>query len=706
MPKSSDSSNPDQPEGKRSSGLTSCWVARNRFAVLDRTHSIQIKNLKNEVTKKIQLTGIDEIFQAGPGLLLLRDSDGVTLYNVQQKRNLAQAKIAKVKYVVWSSDMSSVALLAKNQMMICNKKLEPLATINENIRIKSAAWDENGILIYTTGHHIKYALPNGDHGIIRTLYLPIYITKVQGAKVFCLDREARPRILNIDPTEYRFKLALVQRKYDEVLQMVRGAKLVGQSIIAYLKEKGYPEVALHFVKDEKTRFALALDCGNIDVALEAAKALDDKSCWEKLGAAALQLGNIEVVELCYQRTNNLNKLSFLYLINGNHEKLKKMMKISSVRNDISGHFQAALYLGDVEERVNILKNCGQKNLAYLTAAAHGMDETATELKEQAPDGSMPEPLADAALLVPPPPIVRNTENWPLLTVSKGFFDGAMTQKKQTAGVTAMAEDEDAVNSGGEGWDDADDLDLDDDGIVVEKTKGDDDDDDEGSGWGGSDSDDLDIPDDIDIGPDQVGDGSFVPPTKGTSQAMHWTNNSQLAGDHVAAGSFETACRLLHDQLAVVDFTEYKAVFVQVYTASRCSVPGIPTLPSMTAFPHRNWREAGAKGGLPNCPIKLDDLVAQLQEAYKMTSKGKFPDAIEQMRRVILLATLTVVDTKNRIQEAQELIRICKNYIVALSMELARKELPKVLNIELNFNITNKLNSRHQRQNARPKWPLT
>jgi coatomer protein complex subunit alpha (xenin) len=71
-------------------------------------------------------------------------------------------------------------------------------------------------------------------------------------------------------------LALVNRKYDEVLQMVRGAKLVGQSIIAYLKEKGYPEVALHFVKDEKTRFTLALDCGNIEVALEAAKSLDDR----------------------------------------------------------------------------------------------------------------------------------------------------------------------------------------------------------------------------------------------------------------------------------------------------------------------------------------------------------------------------------------------------------------------------------------------
>ena len=30
-------------------------------------------------------------------------------------------------------------------------------------------------------------------------------------------------------------------------------------------------MALHFVKDEKTRFALALECMDVDVALEAAK---------------------------------------------------------------------------------------------------------------------------------------------------------------------------------------------------------------------------------------------------------------------------------------------------------------------------------------------------------------------------------------------------------------------------------------------------
>ena len=63
------------------------------------------------------------------------------------------------------------------------------------------------------------------------------------------------------------------------------------------------------------------------IALEAARALDDPACWEKLGEAALLQGNHQVVEMAYQRTKNFDRLSFLYLITGNLEKLRKMMKI-------------------------------------------------------------------------------------------------------------------------------------------------------------------------------------------------------------------------------------------------------------------------------------------------------------------------------------------------------------------------------------------
>ena len=45
-----------------------------------------IKNLKNEVTKKVQTPPCDMIFYAGTGSLLLRDPESITLFDVQQKR--------------------------------------------------------------------------------------------------------------------------------------------------------------------------------------------------------------------------------------------------------------------------------------------------------------------------------------------------------------------------------------------------------------------------------------------------------------------------------------------------------------------------------------------------------------------------------------------------------------------------------------------
>lgn len=37
-----------------------------------------------------------------------------------------------------------------------------------------------------------------------------------------------------------------------------------------------------------------------------------------------------------------------------------------------------------------------------------------------------------------------------------------------------------------------------------------------------------------------GDGYYVPPPKGPSQGEIWVKNSQLPGDHVVAGSLDTA----------------------------------------------------------------------------------------------------------------------------------------------------------------------
>ena len=58
-------------------------------------------------------------------------------------------------------DLNGVRLYTFLALAICNRKLQCLCTVNENMRLKSAGWEDSGVLIYTTSNHIKYALTNG-----------------------------------------------------------------------------------------------------------------------------------------------------------------------------------------------------------------------------------------------------------------------------------------------------------------------------------------------------------------------------------------------------------------------------------------------------------------------------------------------------------------------------------------------------------------
>jgi coatomer protein complex subunit alpha (xenin) len=168
-------------DSRRGQGTSAVFVARNRFAVLDKgAHQILIKNLRNEVTKKCAPpdASTDAIFYAGTGTLLCRSEDRMVLFDVQQRTAMAELSTPFIKYVVWSNDMSLVAMLSKHAIVIANRKLGHACTVHETIRVKSGAWDDCGVFVYTTLNHIKYALPNGDSGIIRTLDTPVYLTKV------------------------------------------------------------------------------------------------------------------------------------------------------------------------------------------------------------------------------------------------------------------------------------------------------------------------------------------------------------------------------------------------------------------------------------------------------------------------------------------------------------------------------------------------
>lgn len=148
---------------KRGQASSAVFVARNRFAVFSQANQqVDIKDLSNSTTKSIKPpAGTTDIYFGGTGSLLFITPTSVVLFDIQQKKQLAELAVSGVKYVVWSNDGLYAALLSKHNVTIVTKTLEQVSSLHETIRIKSAAWDDAGVLLYSTLNHVKYSLLNG-----------------------------------------------------------------------------------------------------------------------------------------------------------------------------------------------------------------------------------------------------------------------------------------------------------------------------------------------------------------------------------------------------------------------------------------------------------------------------------------------------------------------------------------------------------------
>uniref|UniRef100_A0A7S2ZU57 Coatomer subunit alpha n=3 Tax=Rhodosorus marinus TaxID=101924 RepID=A0A7S2ZU57_9RHOD len=681
-------------EPRKGEGIGACFVGRNRIAVLDRArNNILIKDLHNETTKRVKclLPGADWLFPAGVGYVLVKNEEKVILQDLQQKKIVAEISAVNVKYVVWSDDMSRVALLGKHILVIATRRLEHLATVHETVRIKSAAWDESGVIVYSTLNHLKYCLPNGDNGIINTLKDPVYVTRVRGPAVCYIDRNAIPGIFAIDPTEYAFKLMLLRKRYDDVRKMITENRLCGKAIIAYLQRKGFPEVALHFVRDERTRFNLAVDSGAIDIALGAAQELDEPEIWSTLAGAALKLGNIDVVELCYQRTKDLERLAFLYVLLGDKEKAAKMANIAESSRNFMAKFQICMYLGDVEGALSVLAECGQLALARVMAKAHGLTDMIKELGEEEDGGTS---VAKGKLLPRPLPL-SGEQSWPTLPVTRGLFtkdphaedfeeisgdyyeDAAALEAserererggwgeeeraalgKQPAATTVdpFAEELEqakspAVNTGGDGWgDDLDDFDFGGDEVQAPTP----------AQTGG---DDFEV--DAVEQAVQMKD-YFVPPPPGPGVTVRWTRSAKLVGDLVAAGAFDDAMKLLSRQIGCKSFAAFDDVFRSVYLGCRASVPGLVNMPSPMVHMSRGVDQ-------PKVAVTLESVTNLVHSARDSFAARKFNDAKALFSTVAASVPLLVLGTDKEVKEAVDMLTSSREYLLALACDRCRGE---------------------------------
>lgn len=644
-------------------GSFATFVARNRFVVYNKSaDALEVRNLDNKVTKSIKIEGsIKGLAHGGPGMVLILQSKNVLLFDVQQDKQLAEMALKNVKYVSWSPDGQFVALISKHTITITNKRLELVSSRHETIRVKSIAWDETNVLVYSTLNHIKYVLLNGESGIIKTLEKTLYITRVQGKLLYVLNREGEVQILTIDPTEYRFKKALVNKNFPEVMRLIKNSNLVGQNIISYLQKAGHPDVALQFVQDPQTRFDLAVEYGNLDVALVEAKKLNIPVTWDKLRKEASLQGNIGMVEFIDQTQKSFDQLSFLYLISGERTKLSKMEIVAQNRNDVSSMILNSVYNNSTSFRSKAFANAGSLPLAYAVAKANGDEAAAAAYLEQAgfndQDVSLPD-IIYPSTFVKTPVISEPFEKWPLKEAELSYFEKAVLGQIEDLHIYEAETDESIdkphAEENGEVYFDGEDV---------------------GEDVGAWDmgTDDLDMGDEVAKTENAVTEEVIASDETETST---WVKNSKLPAVLVASGAFDAAAQALNKQAGVVNFEPLRKNFLEVYEVNRTYMATEPNeLPSLKGYIRSVADNDSSDEILPYIP-GTDAITEKMNTGFKHFKANRLEEAIESFRSVIYNVALIAVNNEDDESFARSALEKAREYILGLSIELERRSLPE------------------------------
>lgn len=387
-------------ERRQEGVITAFFTSKDRMCILDKEREVYISsfdggNRKKWPIIKKNLTRIENLYPGPLGKILVHaDADCLFMYDLVTRKVLHEVTIADVRRIYWTPQFCHCVVVCKNAIHVLNRSLQLVNSQKETSKLKSGCFDETNSFVYSTGTHIKYIFLEGKtSGTFRSIDQPVYLSFYLRNQIYAITRDGEMEIFPVDNTDYLFKLALHRKNLQEVKEILSKGTLCGRSIVCYLKEQGYAEIALFFEKDQKERFNLALSSGNLQVAFEAAKELNDRDLFPRLSAAAANLGNWEIPEKCYQMMRQFDKLNFHYAATGSVQRLKQMQMVAGNVNDPMLKFNTSLYTANVEERVRTLVEAGQLPLAYLSARAHGLTDMIEFLEQEMADSDQYDHLA-------------------------------------------------------------------------------------------------------------------------------------------------------------------------------------------------------------------------------------------------------------------------------------------------------------------------
>ncbi|XP_037957982.1 coatomer subunit beta' [Teleopsis dalmanni] len=360
----------------------------NEYAIRENNGTVRLfRNFKERKSFTPEY-GAENIY--GGHLFGVKTSSGLVFYDWESLQLVRRIEV-QPRHVFWNESGTLVCLATDESYFILSVDTDAIANALEsksleedgiesafnvlgevNESVKTGLWVGDCFIYTNSVNRINYYV-GGEIVTIshldRTMYLLGYVPKDN--RLYLGDKELNVISFSLQLSVLEYQTAVMRRDFDRADNVLPTIPKEHRTRVAHFLEKqGFKVQALQVSTDPDHKFDLALQTGDLGIAVKLARESENPQKWTQLADAASRRNNMELVKECMQKANDFSGLLLLATASGDKVMLDDLGQnaLNHGRHNIA--FLSSFLSADLENCIEILINTNRLPEAAIFARTY------------------------------------------------------------------------------------------------------------------------------------------------------------------------------------------------------------------------------------------------------------------------------------------------------------------------------------------------
>ena len=343
------------------------------------------KNFKEHKQVSLSLSSAEGIY--GGTCLAVRGPDCVVFYDWDEGELLRKIDVVP-RSIYWNDAGDMVVLACEDTYYVLKYDADIVAAAvssgaprddggvdgsfelehSGNDKVRTGQWVGDCFLYTNTAGRLNYfvggqvmTLFHMDH----PMYLLGFVPKED--RVFLIDKAYNVVSHRVLLSVLNYQTAVVRQDFDTANSILTTIPRSEYTAVArFLESQGFKDEALAVSTDLEHRFELAIDLRNLAVAHtvlveydssmseQDQESTDYQNKWKRLGDLALSQGNVDLAQMCAERSGDLSGQLLLYAATGNRDGVLELAARARAAGRSNVAFLAYFVTGQIEHCIQLL----------------------------------------------------------------------------------------------------------------------------------------------------------------------------------------------------------------------------------------------------------------------------------------------------------------------------------------------------------------